>query len=305
MKSHKRILAAFLLNLFFSLFEFIGGVFTGSVAILSDALHDFGDALSIGISFFLEKKSKQKPDDNYTYGYGGYSVIGSMIMTLILISGSAVMIYKSVLRILNPSPVNYDGMLLLAVIGLCVNFLAAFVTHGGHSLNEKAVNLHMLEDVLGWAIVLVGAVVMKFTDISIIDPILSLCVALFVAVNALRTLCEAVSLFLEKTPEGLDLKQIRADILQTEGIVDVHHIHLWSLDGVNNCATMHVVANDSADLAAIKASVRKMLCRHSISHVTIETELPCEECPHKDCNVNCTHEHHSHSHHGHHHTHHH
>ncbi len=305
MKSHKRILAAFLLNLFFSVFEFLGGIFTGSVAILSDALHDTGDALSIGISYFLEKKSKQKPDDNYTYGYGGYSVIGSMIMTLILTFGSAVIIYKSVQRILNPSPVNYNGMLILAVIGLCVNFLAAFVTHGGHSLNEKAVNLHMLEDVMGWAVVLVGAIVMKFTDISIIDPILSLCVAVFVAVNALKTLCEAISLFLEKTPKGLDLNHIREEILQTEGIADVHHIHLWSLDGANNCATMHIVANESADVAALKASVRKMLCEHGISHVTIETELPCEECPHKECNVTCELNHHGHSHHSHHHTHHH
>ncbi len=307
MKSHKRILAAFLLNLFFSVFEFVGGIFTGSVAILSDSLHDMGDALSIGISYFLEKKSKQKPDDSYTYGYGGYSVIGSIIMTLILTLGSAVIIYKSVLRLLSPSPVNYDGMLILAVIGLGVNFLAAFVTHEGHSLNEKAVNLHMLEDVLGWAVVLVGAIVMKFTDISIIDPILSLCVAVFVIVNALKTLCAAVSLFLEKTPKGIDLNHIREEILQTEGILDVHHIHLWSLDSVTNCATMHIVTSEPANVAALKASVRKILCENNINHATIETESPCEECPHKDCNVTCEHSHHghNHSHHGHHHSHHH
>ena len=299
MKSHKRILVAFLLNLFFSALEFIGGIFTGSFAILSDSLHDMGDAASIGISFFLEKKSTKKPDDNYTYGYLRYSVIGSVIMTIILITGSVAIIYNAVLRIINPCTINYNGMLILAVIGASVNFVAALVTREGKSLNQKAVNLHMLEDVLGWIVVLVGAVIMKFTGFTLIDPILSIAVALFVLINAIKNLSEALSLFLEKTPKGMSVEHIREEILKNKNILDVHHIHLWSMDGVNNLATMHIVTEGNPPL--IKAEIRKILNTHNISHVTLEIEAPFEECKEKNCTAcehfhSCSHHHHHHHH---------
>lgn len=300
MKSQRNILIAFILNLFFSVFEFIGGMFTGSFAIVSDSLHDLGDAASIGIAFFLEKKSNRQPDENYTYGYKRYSVIGSVITTLILLFGSVAVIYNAILRIITPTEINYDGMILLAIIGAGVNFVAALFTRDGDSLNQKAVNLHMLEDVLGWIVVLIGAVVMRFTDISIIDPILSIIVALFVLVNAIRNLNEALALFLEKTPDGLSVKEIKEHIGHIEGIEDVHHIHLWSMDGVTNYATMHIVT--SGDTVCIKKLVREELKEHNIDHVTIEIESTDEVCSEKDCTVcihskTCGHHHHHHHHH--------
>ena len=180
MKTERNILIAFILNLSFSIFEFVGGVFTGSVAITSDAVHDIGDAASIGISYFLEKRSKKQPDEKYTYGYARYSIIGGFITTLILLIGSAFVIYNAIIRIINPVEINYNGMIVFAVVGVIVNFSAAFFTREGDSLNQKAVNLHMLEDVLGWIVVLVGAVVMRFTDFSLIDPIMSVGVSLFI-----------------------------------------------------------------------------------------------------------------------------
>ena len=180
MKTEKNILIAFILNLSFSIFEFIGGIFTNSVAILSDSIHDIGDALSIGISYFLEKKSKKSADNKHTYGYIRYSVLGGVITTIILMVGSILVIYQAIGRILNPVEVNYSGMIIFAILGFIINLLAAFFTKEGDSINQKAVNLHMLEDVLGWAIVLVGAIIMNFTDISIIDPIMSIAVALFI-----------------------------------------------------------------------------------------------------------------------------
>ncbi|MBR5246131.1 MAG: cation transporter, partial [Clostridia bacterium] len=174
MRTEKNILIAFILNLSFSIFEIIGGFFTGSVAIVSDAIHDMGDAASIGISYFLEKKSKKQPDETYTYGYARFSVIGSVITTLILLFGSVMVIYNAVMRIFNPVEINYNGMIIFAVVGAVVNFIAAYFTKDGDSLNQKAVNLHMLEDVLGWIVVLIGAIIMRFTDISIIDPIMSI-----------------------------------------------------------------------------------------------------------------------------------
>ncbi|MBQ1977913.1 MAG: cation transporter, partial [Ruminococcus sp.] len=264
MKSHKRIFIAFILNLVFSLFEFIGGIFTGSVAILSDSLHDLGDASSIGISYLFEKKSSKEPDDNYTYGYQRYSVLGSLVMTLILIMGSVIIIYNAVTKLLNPTPINHDGMIVLALVGITVNFIATLVTREGHSLNEKAVTLHMLEDVLGWAVVLVGAVIIKFTGITLIDPLLSICVAVFVLINAIRTLTEALSVFLEKAPKSLNVKDIKLSVAGIEGVLDVHHIHLWSIDGTKGYATMHIVTDKESN--HIKDKIKDELRKHGINH---------------------------------------
>ncbi|MBQ7329864.1 MAG: cation transporter [Oscillospiraceae bacterium] len=297
MKTEKNILIAFLLNLLFSVFEFAGGIFTGSVAIVSDAVHDIGDAASIGISYFLEKKSKKQPDETYTYGYGRLSVIGSVITTLILLVGSCFVVYNAVCRIIKPTAINYNGMILFAVVGVAVNFCAAFFTREGDSLNQKAVNLHMLEDVLGWAVVLVGAVVMRFTDFAIIDPILSIGVAVFIFVNAVKNLKEALDLFLEKTPHGIDVREIREHILQIHGVLDVHHIHIWSMDGYHNYATMHIVTN--GDPHAIKDAIREELREHGIGHATLELEGENEHCHEKHCHIE------PHAHAGHHHHHHH
>jgi cobalt-zinc-cadmium efflux system protein len=299
MKSEKNILIAFILNLCFSVFEFIGGIITGSVAIVSDAVHDIGDATSIGISFFLEKKSKRQPDEEYTYGYARYSVIGSVITTLILLLGSAAVIYNAILRIITPTEINYEGMIIFAFFGVCVNFLAAFFTREGDSLNQKAVNLHMLEDVLGWAVVLVGAIVMRFTDIKLIDPILSICVAVYIFIHAFSHLNEALDLFLVKTPEGIDIDEIKSELMKLDGVTDVHHIHVWSMDGNGNYATMHIVTD--SDQTEIKRSVKEALHDRGIVHATLETETEQEKCTDEHCRVlnSCEdgHQHHHHHHH--------
>jgi cobalt-zinc-cadmium efflux system protein len=250
MKTERNILVAFLLNLFFSIFELIGGFLTGSVAIVSDAVHDLGDALSIGLAYLLEKKSKKQPDTNYTYGYARYSVLGALITSTILIVGSVFVIFNAVNRIINPVEIRYNGMIIFAIIGASVNFLAAYFTREGDSMNQKAVNLHMLEDVLGWVIVLIGAITMKFTDFRFIDPVLSIGVALFILVNALKSYKSILDLFLEKTPDGVDVEKIRNILMNVSGVNDVHHIHIWSLDGVNNYATLRVVTN-SDDIAVV------------------------------------------------------
>ena len=300
MKTEKNILIAFLLNLAFSVMEFIGGIFTGSVAIISDSIHDIGDAASIGIAYFLERKSKKKPDEKYTYGYIRYSILGSLITTLILIIGSSFVIYNSVLRILNPVEINYDGMILFAVFGVIVNFLAATFTREGDSLNQKSVNLHMLEDVLGWVVVLIGAIIMKFTDISLIDPILSIGVAAFILISALKTLKEIVDIFLEKTPDGVNLEEIKEHIISIDEVLDVHHIHIRSIDGYRNYATMHVVFEGK--LPEVKAKVKAELAEHGIEHTTIEFEEKGEACDCKECEIKgecgtCDHHHHHHHHH--------
>ncbi len=281
MKTEKNILIAFLLNIFFSIAEFFGGLFTNSIAILSDSLHDFGDAFSIGLSYFLEKKSKRKPDANHTYGYIRYSVMGSIITTVILLVGSVLVIKEAVTRLINPTLINYDGMLVIAIFGFIINFLATYFTKDGKSLNQKAVNLHMLEDVLGWLIVLIGSILIKLTNLTIIDPILSLIVALFIFIAACKNIKTILDLFLEKTPKDINLEHIKKEILKTKGVLGIHHIHIRSIDGFNNYATMHVIVKKYSK--ELKQQIKDTLKHQNIVHSTIEFELEDEHCADQNC----------------------
>lgn len=283
MKTEKNILAAFVLNMLFSIFELLGGLFTRSISILSDSIHDLGDGLSIGISYFLEKKSKKKPDYKYTYGYVRYSVIGSIITTTILLIGSLFVIYESIKRVINPVEINYDGMIIIAIFGVVINFIATYFTREGDSLNQKSVNLHMLEDVLGWIVVLIGSILIKFTNISRIDPILSIMVAIFIIYNAVKNIIKITDLFLEKTPSNIDIREIKKHLLKIDNVYDVHHIHVRSIDGYHNFATLHaVVGNYSKE---IKDKIKDELSKDGIYHSTVELELKDEVCNYKNCEI--------------------
>ena len=295
MKSDKNILIAFILNLSFSILELLGGFFTGSIAIMSDSVHDLGDAISIGISYFLEKMSKKKPDKNHTYGYLKYSVIGSVITTVILLVGSSFVIYESIKRIIEPVEVNYNGMIIFAIFGVIINTLASYATRDGESLNQRSVNLHMLEDVLGWVVVLIGSILMKFTDISILDPILSIGVALFIFYHAIKNLKEIMDVFLETTPKNIDVEELIHHVKEVPGVLDVHHLHVRSMDGYHNFATLHIVTKEYKE--DIKLNVKEELKEHGISHSTVEIELENELCEEVDCKMEAAHTGHHHHHH--------
>lgn len=288
----KNIFIAFILNLFFSLIEFVGGIVTNSIAIISDSIHDLGDAIGIGVSWFLERKSSKAPDEKYTYGYTRYSVLGAIITNVILLSGSIIVIYNSIIRIINPTPVNYDGMIIFAIFGFLINLIAAYVTKESDNLNEKSINLHMLEDVLGWVVVLIGSIIMRFTDISIIDPLMSIGVAIFIFIHAFKNLKEILDIFLEKIPSDVSIEEIKRHLLEIDGVIDIHHIHIRSIDGNINYATMHVVVEK--ENKRIKDKIRKELEEHNIPHVTLELELADEKCESSKCSVEHHHIHHHH-----------
>lgn len=297
MKTEKNIFLAFLLNFCFSIFEFIGGIFTGSVAILSDALHDIGDAISIGAAYFLEKKSKKKANDLYTYGYARFSVLGSVITTFILFFGSIIVIYNAIQRFIQPLPIYYDGMIVFALVGTLVNLFAAFLTREKGSLNQKAVNLHMLEDVLGWIVVFLGAIAMKCTNFYWLDPLLSIGVAIFILINATKNLKEIFNIFILKAPQGLHADDVKKRLLTVDGVIESHHIHVWTMDGQTHCATLHAIIDNEAQ--SVKAHIRESLKEIGILHVTIETETLAETCLDCECQIGIsknTHHHHYHKH---------
>ena len=287
---------AFLLNFLFSVFEFVGGILTGSIAISSDALHDLGDAISIGLSLGLERLSQKGPDKKYTYGYYRYSVLGGTIQSMLLLCGSVFVAYSAICRFVAPKPVDYSGVLFMAVVGFAVNFAAAWFTSGDGSINQRAINLHMLEDVLGWAVVLVGALVMRFTDWWFIDPALSLALSLFIGVNALKNLKQVLDIFLEKTPAGIDPEEITHHLEEIPCVESIHHLHIWSMDGYRHSATLHAVV--TGEYGAVKQAIKEELSEHGITHVTVELESRYEHCEDTCCKPAAhTHHHHHHHHH--------
>ena len=289
----KNMYIAFTLNLLFAIFELIGGLITGSVAIASDAIHDLSDAFSIGISAFLERKSKQPPNDSYTFGYGRLSILGALFTTCVLLAGSFLVIYRAVHRIISPAEINYNGMILFAIIGVAVNLGATVLTKDGHSVNQRAVNLHMLEDVLGWIVVLIGSIVMRCTGFRILDPILSIVVAVFIIINAVRNLIRTLEALVEKIPDGISLADIKDTLNSLPEIEEANHIQVWTLDGENHIATAHIVT--TADSASTKEAIRAVFANFGIKHVTIELHSPNEPPP--ECHIQHNNKNHLHHHH--------
>ena len=271
MKTDQNILIAFILNLSFSILEIIGGFITNSISILSGAIHDIADALSIAISYFLEKKSKHKPNYKYTYGYTRYSILAAFITTIILICGSLLVIYNAISRLFNPIDINYNGMIIIALIGILFNILAVYKTKGGHSLNQEAVNLHLLQDVLSWIVVLIGSILIKFTKINYIDSIMSFIISIYIIIHALKHLKIVLDLFLAKTPNNINIRKIKKELLKNKNIININHIHIWSMDGYNNYATLHAIINND-EVEKIEEYIKEYLKKENISHTTIEIE---------------------------------
>lgn len=268
MNTKRNILIAFLLNLIFSVFEFFGGIISGSSAILSDAVHDFGDALSIGVSFFLERKSKREADEKYTFGYTRYSILGSIITTLVLLIGSCLVVYGAVRRLIDPSEINYNEMILFAVIGVVVNLSAALITRKGESLNQRAVNLHMLEDVLGWFVVLAAAIIMRFTDITYLDPLTSIAISLFIIYHALLNLKSSFEILLGKCPSSINFQNVKSELQKLDGVNEIKLLQIWSLDENNVCAILKLTY-DHAN-SRLKDEIRNILIGSGVTQPTIE-----------------------------------
>lgn len=274
--STKNITVAFWLNLGFALFELVGGLYTNSVAVLSDALHDLGDSISLGTSWYFQKKSQQKRDRHYTYGYKRFSLLGAFINCIVLTVGSVFIIRESVERLVAPTQPDAKGMLVLAVVGIGVNLVAMLRLRKGSSINERVISLHFLEDVLGWVAVLVGSVVMMFYHVPILDPLLSLAIAAFILFNVYKNMKSVFRIVLQGTPENLTEEKIRMLVTEFPEIIDAHDIHVWSMDGNYHIVTLHVVVAQEltgTQQEELKTRIKKSLNTLSIQHVTVEVEL--------------------------------
>ncbi|MFT5890254.1 MAG: cobalt-zinc-cadmium efflux system protein [Dokdonia sp.] len=275
------IKVAFFINLLFTIIEIIGGVMTNSIAILSDAVHDLGDSLSLGLAWYFQNYSKRKRSPSFSYGYGRFSLLGAIINSIVLVVGSIFIFIEAIPRLIHPQQPETQGMMILAVLGVVFNGAAVLRLKKGTSVNERVVSLHLLEDVLGWVAVLIGSIIMHFFDIPIIDPILSLGIALFILVNVYKNLKEAIQIVMQGVPDDTDVKEVEHRLISYPEIKEIHDIHVWSMDGEYNIMTAHVVVHHKGslkELEPLKKKIRQDLEELHIEHVTLEFEVVEENC---------------------------
>jgi cobalt-zinc-cadmium efflux system protein len=275
------IKVAFFLNLSFTLLEIIGGLWTNSLAILSDAIHDLGDSASLGLAWYFERLSEKEENGKFSYGYRRFSLLGAFINITILIIGSLVILSEAIPRLLNPQNVNAPGMIVFAIVGILVNGLAVLRLRKGRSMNARVVTWHLVEDVLGWFAVLIVSVILVFYNLPILDPVLSILITALILYKVIGNLRKTVELFLQAVPDDRMFDDINRNLSEIENVESIHHTHIWTLDGAHHVLTTHVVVQDDLgkeQVMCVKTDIRNVLCEYDFSHITVEIEYGDSDC---------------------------
>ena len=272
MKAKYTVWVAFFLNLSYAIVEFIAGGIFGSSAVLADSIHDLGDAIAIGISAFLETISNREEDRQYTLGYKRFSLLGALVTAVILITGSILVILENITKLLNPQPVNDEGVLWLGIIAVSINVLASLVVRKGKTKNESILSLHFLEDTLGWLAVILMAIILRFTDWYILDPLLSLVISIFILTKALPRFWSALKIFLDAVPDGVETGDLAKDLEALTNVKSVNQLSIWSMDGLENNALVHICIKDWEQMMETKEAVRQLLEERGVQNITIEVD---------------------------------
>ena len=276
MKAKYTVWVAFFLNLSYAIVEFIAGGIFGSSAVLADSVHDLGDAIAIGISAFLETISNREEDSHYTLGYKRFSLLGAMVTAVILMTGSVLVILENIAKIFHPQPVNDEGILWLGIIAITINVLASLVIRKGQTKNESILSLHFLEDTLGWVAVILMAIVLRFTDWYILDPLLSLAISFFILSKALPRFWRTLKIFLDAVPEGVDIQKIKTDLAELDHVASINQLNLWTMDGLEKNAIVHVCLKEMEHMETCKESIRIFLKDCGFQNITIEVDADLE-----------------------------
>ena len=272
MSTKHAVWIAFFLNLSYAIVEFIAGGIFGSSAVLADSVHDLGDAIAIGISAFLESISNREEDSHYTLGYKRFSLLGAMVTAVILMTGSVLVILENITKLFHPQPVNDEAILWLGIIAVSINVLASLVIRKGQTKNESILSLHFLEDTLGWVAVILMAIVLRFTDWYILDPLLSLAISIFILSKAIPRFWSTLRIFLDAVPEGVDIQQVKSDLEQLDHVASINQLNLWTMDGLEKNAIVHVYLEHVNHMEICKESIRDLLKDCGFQNVTIEVD---------------------------------
>ena len=276
MKAKYTVWVAFFLNLSYAIVEFIAGGIFGSSAVLADSVHDLGDAIAIGISAFLETISNREEDRQYTLGYKRFSLLGALVTAVILITGSILVILENIAKIFHPQSVNDEGIFWLGIIAITINVLASLVIRKGQTKNESILSLHFLEDTLGWVAVILMAIVLRFTDWYILDPLLSIAISFFILSKALPRFWRTLKIFLDAVPEGVDIQKIKTDLAELDHVASINQLNLWTMDGLEKNAIVHVCLKEMEHMETCKESIRIFLKDCGFQNITIEVDADLE-----------------------------
>ena len=272
MKTKHTVWLAFFLNLSYAIVEFIAGGVFGSSAVLADSVHDMGDAIAIGVSAFLETISNREEDSHYTLGYKRFSLLGAMVTAVILMTGSVLVILGNITKLFHPQPVNDEGILWLGIIAVSINVLASLVVRKRKTKNESILSLHFLEDTLGWVAVILMAIVLRFSDWYILDPLLSLVISIFILSKAIPRFWSTLKIFLDAVPEGVDIQQVKSDLEQLDHVASINQLNLWTMDGLEKNAIVHVCLKEIEQMELCKESIRSKLKDCGFQNITIEID---------------------------------
>ncbi|EPD86947.1 cation diffusion facilitator family transporter [Streptococcus infantis] len=272
MKTKHAVWLAFFLNLSYAIVEFIAGGIFGSSAVLADSVHDLGDAIAIGVSAFLETISNREEDSHYTLGYKRFSLLGALVTAVILMTGSVLVILENITKLFHPQPVNDEGILWLGIIAVSINVLASLVVRKRKTKNESILSLHFLEDTLGWVAVILMAIVLRFSDWYILDPLLSLVISIFILSKAIPRFWSTLKIFLDAVPEGVDIQQVKSDLEQLDHVASINQLNLWTMDGLEKNAIVHVCLKKVEHMEVCKEAIRAMLKDYGFQNITIEVD---------------------------------
>ncbi len=268
--SHENIRRAFFMNLIFTIIELIGGVLTNSSAIVSDAIHDLGDTLTLGISYLLDKISERDPNKDYTFGYRYMSVVISLFNSTILILSSFFVLIIAFNRFNNLEEVNSRLMIFFAFLGIVFNGYIVIRFKGSKKISDRAVLIHILEDLLGWISVLIGSVLIFIFDWQIVDPLLSMILGIVILITASRNIWQTFQIILHRVPKGIEVEKISTEIMVIDNVLEIKDLHIWTVDNERLYAIVHIVYENNEEF--IKENIRTILRKQGIEHTTIELE---------------------------------
>ena len=294
--STKKVLVfSVILNLSFVLMEALVGLTHGSLSLLSDAGHNLSDVLSLLLVLLGFRLAQIYANDHYTYGYKKSTILISLLNAVILLVAVGAIVAESIHKFASPTPVDGLAIGWTAGVGIVINGLTAFLLMHGQKkdLNVRGAFLHMVADTLVSVGVVVSGVIIHFTGWMLVDPLMSIAVAVAILFSTWGMLKDSLRLSLDGIPEGIDLEEIKKLMMTVDGIRNVHHLHIWAISTTENAITAHVVIHDLEQMETIKSELKHLLAEHNIPHCTLEFETedhmcPCQGCDGKHCENKAT-----------------
>lgn len=269
----KNLSFALALNLIFNIIVILGGIFTNSVAILTDAIHDLGDTLAIIIAWVMQKISQKKGNEKFTYGYKRFSVLGAVITSTIVICACSVVLYEAIGRIISPEVSSPEGMLIVAILGIIFKGLSVYTLHKGKTFNEKSILIHLTGDVIEWIIILILSIILFLNNYPLLDPIASILISIWIIYNLAKNLYKSLKVILQGAPDDFNIKEFKKEIQKIDGVKGISDLHIWTIDGLSHILTLKIMVSRETDLLTlshIKYHINEIAIKYEIYDSTVE-----------------------------------